>query len=51
MILMEKWAVEGEGISPDIEVIQDPQLVLQGRDPQFGGRGERGSTSVGRQLI
>ena len=29
------WAVEGEGISPDIEVIQDPKLVLQGRDPQL----------------
>ena len=30
-----EWAVEGVGISPDIEVIQDPKLVLQGRDPQL----------------
>ncbi len=30
-----KWAVEGEGIAPDIEVIQEPKAVLQGRDPQL----------------
>ncbi|MBN1820561.1 MAG: PDZ domain-containing protein, partial [Prolixibacteraceae bacterium] len=30
-----EWAVEGEGISPDIEVIQEPGLVLQGKDPQL----------------
>jgi len=30
-----EWAVEGEGIAPDIEVIMDPELVLQGRDPQL----------------
>lgn len=30
-----KWAVEGEGISPDIEVIQEPKLVLEGKDPQL----------------
>jgi tricorn protease len=30
-----QWAVEGEGISPDIEVIQEPKLVLQGKDPQL----------------
>ncbi|MEN8249791.1 MAG: PDZ domain-containing protein [Bacteroidota bacterium] len=30
-----KWAVEGEGISPDIEVIQEPKLVMEGRDPQL----------------
>jgi len=29
------WAVEGEGVSPDIEVIQDPKLVLEGKDPQL----------------
>ena len=29
------WAVEGEGVSPDIEVIQDPAQVLQGKDPQL----------------
>ncbi|NNG10121.1 MAG: protease [Arenibacter sp.] len=30
-----KWAVEGEGVSPDIEVIQTPKHVLEGRDPQL----------------
>ncbi|MEQ9166323.1 MAG: S41 family peptidase, partial [Fulvivirga sp.] len=30
-----EWAVEGVGISPDIEVIQEPKLVLQGKDPQL----------------
>jgi tricorn protease len=30
-----QWAVEGEGIPPDIEVIQEPKIVLQGRDPQL----------------
>ncbi|SDS21977.1 tricorn protease [Formosa sp. Hel1_31_208] len=29
------WAVEGEGVSPDIEVIQHPKLVSQGNDPQL----------------
>lgn len=30
-----KWAIEGEGISPDIEVLQNPADVLQGKDPQL----------------
>lgn len=30
-----EWAVEGEGIAPDIEVIMDPAVVLTGRDPQL----------------
>lgn len=30
-----EWAVEGEGVAPDIEVIQDPRAVLEGRDPQL----------------
>ena len=29
------WAVEGEGVAPDIEVIQHPKLVIQGNDPQL----------------
>ncbi len=29
------WAVEGEGVAPDIEVIQNPKLVLEGKDPQL----------------
>ena len=27
------WVVEGEGVSPDIEVVDRPDLVAQGRDP------------------
>ncbi len=30
-----KWAVEGDGIAPDIEVIQDPKSVIEGKDPQL----------------
>ncbi|MDW3190730.1 MAG: PDZ domain-containing protein [Cytophagales bacterium] len=30
-----EWAVEGEGVAPDIEVIQDPKLVIEGKDPQL----------------
>lgn len=30
-----EWAVEGEGVAPDIEVIQEPKAVLEGRDPQL----------------
>jgi tricorn protease len=29
------WEVEGHGIPPDIEVMQDPQLVREGHDPQL----------------
>jgi tricorn protease len=30
-----EWAVEGEGVAPDIEVIQDPKLTTKGIDPQL----------------
>jgi tricorn protease len=30
-----EWAVEGEGISPDIEVLQDPKAINEGKDPQL----------------
>ncbi|MEZ5041974.1 MAG: PDZ domain-containing protein [Saprospiraceae bacterium] len=30
-----EWAVEGVGISPDVEVIQEPAKVIQGHDPQL----------------
>ena len=29
------WAVEGEGVAPDIEVIQTPSEVMAGKDPQL----------------
>lgn len=37
-----EWAVEGEGVAPDIEVIQDPKSVLQGKDPQLEKAVEEG---------
>jgi tricorn protease len=30
-----EWAVEGEGVAPDIEVRNDPAPVIEGRDPQL----------------
>ncbi|MCB1575884.1 MAG: hypothetical protein KDI81_00655, partial [Xanthomonadales bacterium] len=27
------WAVENEGVRPDIEVIDRPELIAQGKDP------------------
>ena len=30
-----EWDVEGEGIEPDIEVMQTPKDVIEGRDPQL----------------
>ncbi|WP_298310892.1 S41 family peptidase [uncultured Aquimarina sp.] len=44
--LKGNWAVEGEGISPDIEVIQNPKSVIQGNDPQL----ERGVEEALRLL-
>ncbi|MEL6971234.1 MAG: hypothetical protein AAFO02_13790, partial [Bacteroidota bacterium] len=28
------WFWEGEGVAPDIKVWDDPNLLMQGRDPQ-----------------
>jgi tricorn protease len=30
-----EWIIEGEGVSPDIEVENDPASVIAGRDPQL----------------
>ena len=30
-----QWIVEGYGVEPDIEVIDDPALLAQGKDPQL----------------
>jgi tricorn protease len=30
-----EWDVEGIGVAPDIEVIQTPKDVINGRDPQL----------------
>ena len=29
------WGIEGHGVDPDIEVIDDPALMLDGGDPQL----------------
>ena len=33
--LTGEWEVENIGVSPDVEVEQDPALVRKGRDPQL----------------
>jgi tricorn protease len=30
-----EWAVEGHGVEPDIEVVDDPSLMVNGGDPQL----------------
>jgi tricorn protease len=30
-----RWAIEGHGVDPDIEVIDDPALMVNGGDPQI----------------
>jgi tricorn protease len=37
-----EWAIEGEGVAPDIEVEMTPRLVEQGQDPQLRRAVEEG---------
>ena len=30
-----EWVIEGHGVDPDIEVENDPRLVIEGKDPQL----------------
>lgn len=30
-----KWMIEGYGVDPDIEVVEDPALLAKGKDPQL----------------
>ncbi len=41
-----EWIIEGYGVDPDIEVDNDPQSIIAGRDPQL----ERGITEVMRMI-
>ena len=41
-----EYVIEGHGVDPDIEVWQDPQAVLEGRDPQL----ERGVEELLKDL-
>lgn len=41
-----EWIIEGEGVSPDIEVDNDPKSMIEGHDPQL----ERGIAEVLRLI-
>ena len=41
-----KWIIEGTGVKPDIEVLDDPALIAKGGDPQL----ERGIQEILEQL-
>ena len=41
-----EWIIEGHGVDPDIEVDNDPQSIIAGRDPQL----ERGIVEVMRMI-
>jgi tricorn protease len=41
-----KWIIEGYGVDPDIEVVDDPALMAKGKDPQL----ERGVAEVLKAL-
>ena len=41
-----EWIIEGHGVEPDIEVDNDPQSVIAGKDPQL----ERGIAEVMAKL-
>jgi tricorn protease len=40
------WIIEGEGVTPDIEVLDDPSSLAKGIDPQL----ERAILEIQRQL-
>jgi tricorn protease len=46
-----QWAVEGVGISPDIEVQQTPEDVIKGRDPQLERAVEEGLKALKTQSV
>jgi tricorn protease len=37
-----EWAIENEGVAPDVKVEMTPRLVEQGRDPQLERAVEEG---------
>ena len=37
-----KWIIEGHGVDPDIEVLDDPAVIAKGADPQL----ERGVSEL-----
>ena len=43
----EQWMLEGHGLEPDIEVIEDPAAYAKGIDPQL----ERAISEVERLLV
>ena len=49
--LKGQWAVEGVGISPDIQVEQTPADVIKGRDPQLERAVEEGLKALKTQSV
>jgi len=45
------WAVEGEGVAPDIEVEMTPALVISGRDPQLEKAVEQALRQMRSEII
>ncbi len=45
------WAVEGEGVAPDIEVEMTPALVIGGRDPQLEKAVEQALRQMRSEII
>ncbi len=41
-----EWIIEGYGVDPDIEIENEPRLVIEGRDPQL----ERAVAEVMKRL-
>ena len=46
-----RWAVEGEGVAPDIEVEMTPALVIKGRDPQLEKAVEQALRQMRSEII
>ncbi len=43
------WGVEGHGVDPDIEIIDDPALMVEGQDPQLDAAIEHMLLELGRR--
>ncbi|MBE0675902.1 MAG: PD40 domain-containing protein [Bacteroidales bacterium] len=46
-----QWAVEGEGVAPDIEVEMTPSLVIAGRDPQLEKAVEQALKQMKEEIV
>ena len=46
-----EWAVEAEGVAPDIEVMNTPKAVAEGRDPQLEAAVEEALRLLGTEAV